>query len=210
MGMKIVIFGASGASGLPLTEQALGAGHTVTAFVRTPAKLTLSSPNLNIVQGDVTDDGAVAKAVAGQDAALSALGAKTLQRAPELTEGIRHIVTALEAEGVRRFVYESSLGTGDSADKMSFSFRYFVAPFILKNALADHEEKEGIIRASSLDWVIVRPGQLVNGERTGVYQTGIGFDNRLKSRISRADVADFMLKSLVEDVYLQKAPYISY
>lgn len=210
--MKILVLGASGLTGREIVKQALAQNHQVTAFVRTPEKFELKDENLKIAQGDVSDQAAIERAVAGQDAVLSALGATTiLKRLPELTNGIRYTVEAMEKAGVRRLVYESALGVGDSRSEAGFLFENIVRPFILTNPFADHEEKEAIIKQSGLDWVIVRPAILTNGERTGAYKTGVHLaGNSFYADISRADVADFMLKQLTDDQFLRQTPSIFY
>lgn len=172
--MKLLIFGASGLTGREMVEQALEQNHTVMAFVRTPEKFDIRHDSLKVAQGDITDYEKVERAVEGQEAVLSALGASNLlMRTPSLTEGMRNIVRAMEKTGVRRFVYESALGVSDSVADTRFPVRYFVIHVILGRAYADHEDKERIIKASSLDWIIVRPTQLVNKPRTGKYKAGV-------------------------------------
>ena len=211
--MKIIIFGATGGTGKELVKQALDQGHEVTAFVRNQAKFEIKDDHLKIAEGDVADEAAVARAVKDHEAALSALGATTImRRMPELVDGVRHILAALEKGGaLRRFVYESALGVGDSAKEAGFLFENIVRPFVLTNPFADHEEKEKLIKASTLEWVIVRPSVLTNGEQTGKYRAGVHLkSDSIYSSISRADVADFMLKQLSGDQYLRQTPSIFY
>ena len=189
--MRIVIFGAAGATGRALVTQALTQGHQVTAFVRTPAKFELKHAGLNMVQGDVADDAAVERALFGQDAVLCALGAATpLKRDPTLVDGVDNMVRAMERGGPRRLIYLSFLGVRGGRSQLSLLGRYLVAPLILRNVVTDHEAKEHIIRRSSLDWIIVRPPRLINGPHTRVYRHGS--DIKAASvipMISRADVA---------------------
>jgi putative NADH-flavin reductase len=209
--MRVVIFGSTGGTGLQLVEQALERGHLVTAFVRNPAKLAIAHKNLTIAKGDVLDYAAVEAAVRGQDAVLSALGARTLGKTTMLSEGTKHILAAMEKLGVRRFVSESSLGVGDSYGQLGFLFTYVALPLLLRRAFADKEVQERAIRSSGVDWVIVRPAMLTNGPRTGKYRTGFTVTDRsIKGKISRADVADFMLKQMSDDTYLRKTPGVSY
>lgn len=208
--MNIIVFGATGKTGQELVTQGLELGHRVTAFVRNPSAITLTHPNLRVVQGNITDAQSLREAVVGQDAALSGLGSSDLKRHPEVTEGIRQLVSILEASGPRRFIYCSSLGVGDSLQAMRPVFRYAIVPLLLKNPLLDHEEREKIIRASSLEWTIVRPGNLTLGPRTGVYKHGKFEPGTFSSRISRADVAQFMLTQLTDDTYFRQSPGVSY
>ncbi len=206
--MNLLIFGATGGTGCELVKQALALGNVVTAFVRDSAKLDIQHPSLKVVEGDVTDTATLEEAVKGQDVVLSALGSSSLKKNPALTEGVHHIVRAMEKHNVRRFIYQSSLGVGDSRHRINLLFRLIIIPLVLRNAIADHEDKEQIIKQSQLDWVIVRPAGLTNGAHTGKFRDGESIEYGAK--ISRADVADFMLKQVNDDTYLKKTPGVSY
>jgi putative NADH-flavin reductase len=203
--------GATGATGRHLLEQALAQGHHVTALVRNPAKLHRRSPDLTVVQGDVTDRGAVERAVRSQDAVLCALGSSTpLRHDPTLVVGIGNLVEAMERLQVKRLVYLSFLGVHDGRGQLSLFGRHVVAPLLLGKVAADHERKEAI-QQSSLEWVIVRPPRLTNGRRTGTYRSGADIQATMMiPRVSRADLADFMLGQLTSDTYLRKTPAIMY
>jgi putative NADH-flavin reductase len=206
--MNLLVFGATGGTGRELIKQALEQGHVVTAFVRNPDKLDIQHSNLKIAKGDVTDGAAVEQAVNGQDAVFSSLGSSSLKKNPGLVDGVRSIVQAMEKHGVRRFVYQSSLGVGESRKQVSFLVRSIVIPLVLRNAIADHTDKEQAIKQSSLDWVIVRPAGLTDGPHTGNYRHGESI--QFGAKISRADVADFMLKQASDNAYLHKTPGVSY
>lgn len=209
--MNVLIFGATGGTGQQLVAQALTQGHVVTAFVRNPTKFKTTAPHLHIVQGDVLQYTAVKNAMADQEAVLCALGTPVSDRTTMRANGTNHIIQAMAACGVRRLVCQTSLGFGDSQALLPFHFKYFVVPFILRHAFADHEQQERYIKESRLDWIIVRPGNMTNGARTGRYRHGFAGDDRsIKLKVSRADVADFMLKQLTEDRYLHQTPGISY
>jgi putative NADH-flavin reductase len=210
--MKLLVFGATGGTGREIVAQALAQGHAVTALVRDPAKLGISHEQLAVVQGDVLDAASVEHAMPGHDAVLCAIGAGT--RGGLRSEGTRNIVRAMEKAGVRRLVCQTSLGYGDSREALNASplyFKYIVVPFILRKAFADHARQEEHIKRSGLDWIIVRPGNLTDGARTGVYRHGFAATDRtIEVQASRADVADFMLKQLADDTYLRKTPGVSY
>lgn len=191
--------------------QALQQNHDVTAFARTPEKLAdFNEPNLNVRRGDVLDVETVQSALVGHDAVISAIGAGA-GRTTLREDGTRVIVEAMEKAGVKRLISLSSLGVGDSRSNLRFLDKYVVVPIFLRHAFADHERQEAIIRESSLDWSIVRPPHLTKGARTGSYQHGFPPTNgKLGSKISRADVADFMLKQLADDRYIHQTPGISY
>jgi putative NADH-flavin reductase len=210
--MRVTVFGASGGTGRHLIDQALAHGHQVTAFVRAAARLGARSEQLTVVVGDVAEAGVVASAVEGRRGVLCALGAASpLRRDLTLVEGVRHIVSAMEQHGVRRLVHLSFLGVPDGRHQLSLVGRYLVARGLLRNVVADHAAKEEIIRRSTLEWVIVRPPRLTNGAARGRYRSGPDVQAMsLVPRISRADLAEFMLGQLVEDTYVRKAPAIMY
>jgi putative NADH-flavin reductase len=250
--MKLLVFGATGGTGIQLVQQALQQGHVVTAFARDPRKIKLTHDNLRVVRGDILQPESVETAMAGQDAALSALGTRlpiwivipivvacqiivrtvalsspiTLlvelgvpilailflsRRNTILSDGTRNIVRALERAGIKRFVCESSLGVGDSKWKMGVVHNLVAIPLVLRNIFADKKVQEQIIASSGLDWVIVRPTVLTNGPRRNVYRAGSDVGHWFfPSRISRSDVASFMLRQLTEGEYVRKTPGLAY
>lgn len=209
--MKLLVFGSTGGTGRELVRQALSHGHDVTAFARDTTKLELDHDGVTVVPGDVTDAAAVRAAVPGHDAVLCALGAPALVRTTVRTDGTRNIVAAMEDAGVRRLVCQSSLGVGDSLAVPMPRYVRLVFPLVLRRAFADHEGQEHLIRRSTLDWTIVRPTKMVDGERTGAYRRGLtDTTEKVKVKVSRADVADFMLRQLTDDSYLRLAPWVSY
>jgi putative NADH-flavin reductase len=212
--MKILVIGATGGTGRRLVELALARGHDVTALVRNPAATGIGHPNLRLVRGDVMDPAAVARIMPGHDAVISTLGAPAMRTGRVRSDGSRNIVQAMERAGIRRFVCQTSLGYGDSRqllDRAPLYFKYLIVPFFLRAGFADHQRQENVIKQSSLDWIIVRPGNLTDGPHTGTYRHGFpASDPTVKAKVSRADVADFMLKQLADDTYLRKTPGISY
>jgi putative NADH-flavin reductase len=207
--MKLLIFGATGGTGQALVTQALAQGHTVTAFVRRPEAVTTQHANLGIVQGDILDAAAVAAAVAGHDVVLSALGTRGDDK-PVLPDGTRNILAALELADIRRSLWVSSFGVGDSIAQMGWIARTLIVNLFLKKAIAEKEIQERYIRESSGDWIIARPGGLTDGPLTGTYRvTGPG-DKVGRPAISRADVADFLLKNLTDTRYVRRAVGLTY
>ena len=207
--MKLVIFGSTGSIGHQLVVQALEQGHTVTAFARNPAKIETEHANLTAVQGDALDSASVEKAVDGQAAVLCSLGAGA--KGTARSEGTRNIVRAMEKAGVSRFVCLSTLGVGSSRANLNFFWKHIMFGLLLRPAYADHVSQEDYVEESRLDWIIVRPGAFTDGNRTGVYRHGFpSTDKTIKGKISRADVADFMLKQLMDRTYLRETPGLSY
>jgi len=209
--MKLLIFGATGGVGRQVVEQALEQGHTVTAFARNPGKLDIEHPHLKVFQGDVLDFPTVEQAVQGQDAVVCTLGSGQKLTGTLRSEGTRHIVQAMEKTGVRRFICQTTMGTGDSWDSLNFYWKYIMFGLILRNVFADHQRQEKDVQQSRLDWTIVRPGAFIEGDRTSQYRHGFpGTDNTSKLKITRADVADFILKQLSDNSYLHQTPSLSY
>jgi putative NADH-flavin reductase len=204
----LIVFGATGGTGQQVVTQALAQGHTVTAFVRRPEAITTQHANLNLVQGDIVDATAVAGAVAGHEAVISALG--TRSGPPVLPEGTRNILAAMVQAGIRRSLWVSSFGVGDSIDQMGWVARTVIVNVFLKNAIAEKEIQERYIHESTGDWIIARPGGLTDGPLTGVYRVTGPNDKVGRPSISRADVADFLLKNLTDDRYVRKAVGLTY
>jgi putative NADH-flavin reductase len=209
--MKLLIFGSTGGTGRELVKQALEQGHTITAYARDQAKLDeLQHAHLSVFTGDVLDPAAVENAVEGQEAIFSAIGAAA-KRTTLREKGTQNIVEGMQGAGIRRLICLSSLGVGNSRANLPFFTRHIIVALFLRHAFEDHEGQEAVVRQSSLDWVIVRPPHLKDGPRTGVYRHGFSTTDRgIQGWISRADVADFMLKQLVDDTYLHQAPGLSY
>jgi len=210
--MNLLVIGATGGTGRAIVEQALSQGHNVTAFVRNPAKMRIKQDRLTVVQGNVLNYESVAAAAQGKDAVLSALGHKRwFIKTSILSEGTKNIITAMQKHGVRRLVCETSLGVGDSRGKLGLYYTLFVIPFIVYFYFRDKEQQERYIRESALDWIIVRPGQLTNGRKRVTYRHGPEVGSRLLTvRISRGDVADFMLRQVRDNSYLRKTPAVAY
>ena len=207
--MRLIIFGATGGTGQHMVAQALAQGHTVTAFVRRPEAVTTQHAGLSLVQGDILDAAAVAGAVAGHDVVLSALG--TRSGPPVLPEGTRNILVAMDRAGVRRSLWVSSFGVGESRQQMSWIARTVIVNLFLKDAIAEKEIQERYIRESSGDWIIARPGGLTDGPRTGVYRILADPKDQVgRPTISRADVADFLLKNLTDTRYVRRGVGLTY
>jgi len=209
--MKLVIFGSTGGTGRELIKQALDLGHDVTAYARGPTKIEdTRHSSLQVVRGDVLDLAAVERAVQGHEAVFITIGAGS-RRTTVREEGTRNIVAAMQGTDVKRLICQSSLGVGDSRTNLPFFTNYIIVGIFLRHAFADHERQEAVVTQSSLDWTIVRPPHLKDGPRTGVYRHGFSTtDARIKGWIARADVADFMLKQLIDDTYLHQTPGVSY
>ena len=207
--MRLIIFGSTGSVGRLLVEQALQNNHLVTAFLRDPAKLSVSHSNLSVIQGDVLDYRSVEKAIKNQEVVLCTIGAGS--KGNVRAEGTRNIIRAMDNNGVRRLICQSTLGAGDSKGNLNFFWKHIMFGMLLKQAYKDHELQENYVIQSKLDWTIVRPAAFTDGNRTGNYRHGFGpHEKDLTLKISRADVADFILNQVSQNAYLRKTPGQSY
>ena len=208
--MRIIIFGATGTVGKQLVLQALMQGHEVTAFVRDRRKLSdIDHPRLRFAEGDVLSGVSVSVHVKTHDAVFCALGAgrKGIVR----SEGTKNIIEAMQVNGIERFICQTTLGCGESWGNLSFFWKKIMFGWFLKEAFQDHELQEQHILKSDLRWTIVRPAAFVNGGVTGNFKHGFSADDKsLKLKVSRPDVALFMLDQLNTDRYLRKTPGLSY
>ncbi len=207
--MRVVIFGATGGTGRHLVEQALARGHQVTAFTRDPAALGVAHERLSVAAGDVQDPDAVARAVAGQDAVLCALGVPAGARGPVTLcgDGTERILAAMALHGVRRIVCQTAFSAGESR---SWGLSAWMTRRVIGPIMADKDRQEQLLRDSGLAFVIVRPPTLTQGPQRGTCR--VQEEARLWpwDHVSRADVADFMLAQLDSDRYVGKAPIVWY
>jgi putative NADH-flavin reductase len=206
---RMVIFGATGATGQELIKQSLQKNHSVTAFVRNPEKLNISDKNLKIVQGDILNYSNVLDAIGSKDVVLCALGASPNDKSKLRTKGTANIIKAMKEKGAKRLLCVSALGVGDSKSILPWYYTKLIIPLALKNVYKDHETQEVEIAKSSLGWTIIRPSVLTNDQQTGSYQHGFHTAGKLKMKISRADVAHFMIDQINSNQYLQKKVCVS-
>ena len=210
--MKLLILGGTGGTGRQLVEQALAAGHDVTALVRDPTTAGLAAhAKLTLVKGRATDAGEIAAAVAGHDAVLSALGPRK-NMDPISAEAAKATVEAMKRQGVKRLVWLSAGGVGDSAPQLvreSFVFGKIIMPLFLKHPYANHAIAEDIVRGSGLDYTIVRPVQLVDKKTAGTLTAVPIGDAKVHGlKISRHDVAAWMLGEVTANKFVGAAPIL--
>ena len=208
--MKILVFGATGPSGQQLVQQALSQGHEVTAFARNPDGMS-TGKRVRIVAGDTTRDAEqIAEAMRGQEAVVSALGRRKTLRSDNLIARSMHlIVPAMEQAGVRRLVVMSAFGVGGSLRDAPLIPRIMYR-VLLADIFADKKAAEDEIRRSSLDWTIAYPVLLTDGPLTGHYRAGERIELRGVPKISRADVAHFMLAEMKNRAFVRKVAVLSY
>jgi len=225
--MKLTIFAATGGIGRQLLEQAVDAGHDVTAVVRHPQKLPdeLSS-QIRVVSADLAapDPATLASAVQGADGVLSGLGPRSKAETGIAARGTQAIVAAMKAAGARRIVVVSAapIGTVPSPGRPNppkhdpgdgFIMQHLLNPLVktaLRKNYADLAQMEDILRDSDLDWTAVRPPRLTDKPLTGTYRTAHGQNLRRGLVISRADVAHYMLRAVGQPETIKQAIGVAY
>ncbi|NUU76798.1 NAD(P)-dependent oxidoreductase [Paenibacillus xylanilyticus] len=211
--MNIIIFGATGRTGSELLRRALSEGHTVTAFVRNPTKLGISHPNLKVEQGEVNryiDIDTVLKKEK-VDAVYSVLGAKSMfKRDMILIDALKNIIQAMEKSDAGKLIHVSFIGAHREAGKLGFLYKY-VIPNIMTNLLRDHRDKDALVTQSKLNWILVQPPVLTMGDYNGkyVHEAEIHQDPSRKLKLSRANLADFLLKQGNDSTYDRKAVLVT-
>jgi putative NADH-flavin reductase len=208
---KLVILGATGGTGQQLLTQALEAGHQVTAFVRRPDKIPVQHERLRVVADSVTDDGsALAEAVRGQDAVISALGRGMSFKSEGLIQrSVPAILSAMQTHQIRRLIFTSAIGVGATVRDAPLFSRIMIR-FLLSDIYADKAAGEELIRRSGLDWTIVQAAQLTNGPLTRRYRVGERLKLRGIPKISRADAAHCILSQLDHADYIGKVVLVGY
>ena len=213
--MNIAIFGASGATGTLLTQRCLAAGHHVTALLRTPEKFSLCD-HIRVIHGNAFDPSAVRQAVEGADVVLSALGASSpFKKEDVLERAVPAIIAAMQETGVRRIIVLGASGALPNAlDKQPAWRRWILNNVInttlLKWPLASQISQWQNLSHSDLDWTMVMPPMLTNTPAHGTYRVDGEALPRNGSRISRADVADFMMQQIDNPQWIKKGVYISW
>ncbi len=207
--MRVAIFGGTGGVGRWLLAIARENGDHVKVLVRDRRKLPSDLGAVGVLEGDVRDREAVAVTVSGSDVVFSALGSDGLGQTTLYSQGTANIIAAMKRSGATRLLVVSSAGVEDDPN-MSFLARRVFLPLLLRNVLADMRVMEREIEASGLVYTIVRPGRLIDGPRTGLYRANDRFVPERGREISRADVADFMYRVVVDERTLRKAAALAY
>jgi putative NADH-flavin reductase len=207
--MKLLILGATGGTGQQLVSQALEAGHEVTVFARDGAKARRDHDRLRVIQGDLFDRAALAAAMRGHDVVISALGRGYTFRSAQLMERcVPGILAAMAAAGLRRLVFTSSLGVGDSRRDAPLMAKIFFST-LLRDIYADKLIGDSMIRNSGLEWTIVQPSRMTDGPLTRTYRTGERLALAGQAQISRADVAHYLLAAAGDPATVRKTILVS-
>ncbi|HZX69208.1 MAG TPA: SDR family oxidoreductase [Rhodanobacter sp.] len=207
--MKVLVLGATGGTGRLIVHDALEKGHSVVALVRSKASAP-DLPGADIIEGDARDEGALMRALDGCDAVVSSLGTglSPFNEVSLLTEATHALIPAMSRRGVRRLVCISALGVGDSRGHGGFVFDRIFMPLLLRHAYKDKGRQEDAIRASALDWVIVRPAMLTNDPARGSLRAVADLASVHGGKIARTDVARFVVEQLATDTWLKQTPVL--
>lgn len=209
---RVVVLGANGGIGRHAVLLALKAGHRVTAILRTPGKLEINHPNLEIIQGDVLKAGTLDQHLQNKDVVISAIGKNSLKKTTLYSQGNRNLIDSMQRTGVKRGFFISAAGL-EVNPTYSFLLRFltrYVLQTMLCNMYSDLWAMEALIKASTINWTIMRPPKLTDGPETGTYRSDIGryLFNGLK--ISRADVAHFIVHNLSNEAIVNKIVEVAY
>jgi putative NADH-flavin reductase len=209
--MKLAIIGASRGIGLELLKAALEEGHEVTALLRNPGKLNVGDPGLNVIKGDILDFNSVKEVVNGQDAICVCIGIPpTRKLVTVFSIGTQNVINAIGQESSQKLIVITGIGAGESKGHGGFLYDKVFNPLLLKTIYADKDLSESTLKSSHVNWMIIRPGFLTNGSRTGKYRVLDDLKGVKAGKISRADVADFILKELREPKHFGKTPLLTY
>jgi uncharacterized protein YbjT (DUF2867 family) len=209
----VLIIGASRGIGLETVKVALQAGHSVRALARSAGRIFIGRPTLEKITGDALEMPTVKRALTGVDVVIQSLG---ISAGPEIilkptqffSTATRMLVAAMEEAQVKRLVCVTGFGAGDSRDRGGFL--YSVAFHLLMGRVYDDKDaQERIVRRSKLDWVIVRPVILTNGPKTSAYRALVDPRHWTCGFVSRADVADFLVKQIDDNTFLHKTPVLT-
>ncbi|HEY2725782.1 MAG TPA: SDR family oxidoreductase [Parafilimonas sp.] len=209
--MNLIVFGATGNSGKQIVQQALDAGHIVTAIARNPVDITVSHKHLTIIKADVLKLQTFINAMQNQDAVLSALGSRDRKPTVMFSEGMQNIITAMNKYSVKRIVCISASAI-ETSPKLNFFVRMAtkILQRILKNSYRDMMRMEQLLKQSNLNWTIVRPPRLTNGALTNNYRFAVNEWLQNCTSISRADLAHFMLQHVSDTKTYQSIIEVAY
>jgi putative NADH-flavin reductase len=209
---RVLIIGASKGIGLETTRQALEAGHQVRALARSAAAIGFSDPKLEKVRGDALVSKDIEAALNGIDVVIQTLGVSLgdlFRRVRLFSDATRVLVSAMESAAVKRLICVTGFGAGDSHESIS-CLQLLPFRLVFGRAYDDKSVQERLIKNSSLDWTIVRPGVLTSGRQTGRYKILDKPSQWRNGMISRSDVAEFLVRQIEERTYVHKAPVLVY
>jgi uncharacterized protein YbjT (DUF2867 family) len=209
--MKVLVLGATGGTGREIVREAGAQGHSVVALVRSKVKAS-ELAGAELVEGDARDEQAVSRALEGCSGVVSALGTpmSPFSEVTLLSVATRALVKAMEGRNVRRLVCITGLGAGDSRGHGGFLFDTLFFPLLLRKVYADKDRQEDVVRASKLDWVLVRPVVLNDKPARGTVRAETDLSQIHGGTVARSDVAKFVVQQLTDDSWLRRAPLITW
>ena len=211
--MKLTVLGGTGRVGRLVVEQALAAGFDVTVLVRDPQKLGPTAERVRVIPGSVSDAAALRDGVAGADAVICALGpdGNTADQVVALRDGMRTLIEAMRDTGVRRIVNLSGAAVDAPGDHKPMVDRFAsrIVRLASGHVVAAKQAEFDELLMSGLEWVGVRPPLVTDGPYTGRYRAGLDVLHP-GARISRADIADFMLAQTIQPTFARSAPFVCY
>ena len=210
---KLLVIGASRGIGLETVKIALRSGHNVRALARSAASIPIQDAGVEKVSGDALDSVTIENALQGVDVVVQTLGVDfspraIFERATLFSKSTRILVDAMKAAEVKRLITVTGLGAGNSRGHGGLIYDAVVFPLILKRVYDDKDVQEWIIRSSRLDWTIVRPGLLTNRPATGRYRILTASRDWQFGAISRADVADFLVRQIADRTLIGATPLL--
>ncbi len=209
---NVVVLGANGGIGKHAVQSALKAGYKVTAILRTPSKLEITHPNLQIVQGNIMNPETLEKYLKNNDVVISAIGKNSLKKTTLYSQGNKNLIEAMKRAGTNRafFISASGLEVNPTHSWLVKFATKNILQTLLHNMYADLWEMEKIVKESNIDWTIMRPPKLLDKPETGNYRMALDKFISKGFTISRADVAHFMIKNLSNEAIIKKTVEVAY
>lgn len=204
--MQIAVVGGSRGLGREIVSRAIDVGYSVAVLARRPGKLGRQRSKLSVTEGDVLDRQAVKETLRGTEAVFVSLGRTPGNPRDVVSRGTSNVIFTMQELGIRRLIVVSALGVGDSKSDVSLPYRVLLGT-ALRASPKEKAEQERLVRASKLDWTIIRPARLTDAPATGRYYAGLQADCEANS-VSRKDVAEFALSQLADRTFLREAPAI--
>jgi putative NADH-flavin reductase len=209
---KIAVLGANGGIGQQVVKAALNYGHNVTAILRTPSRLTFTHPNLIIVKGDIMKPETLEEHLRNKDGIISAIGKNSLKKTTLYSEGNRNLLNVMKRINTNRvfFISASGLEVNPSLNIFTKFAEKFILQKILKNMFSDLKRMERIVKESDQNWTIIRPPSLTNKPVTGHYRYSVNSFLKKGLRISRADLAHFIIRNIANESIYKKTVEVAY
>ncbi len=205
--MKVLVIGAAGKTGRAVLHEAKAAGHQVTAFVHHAHDYEEES--VRVIEGDASDAAKMDEAVRGQDAVIDTIGGKTPYKETDLESSVaKTIIDSMQRNKVRRLMVTSMIGEGTSKENATIYERLLLSTF-LRGADKDKAAMESAVKSSDLDWIILRPAILNDDPPKGDIRVFDAETGEKAHKITRADLASFVVAQLSSDQYLHQAVTIA-